>query len=228
MHNEANIAAVAALLADPARSRMLMTLLDGRALTASELARKAQIGASTASTHLAKLVAGDLLAVERQGRHRYYRIARPEVARVLETLATIAPPKPIASLREAEAGKAIHFARTCYDHMAGHIGVALAQALVAKGWLLTDDVQYALTPAGESALTAFGIDLATVRKQRRALAPCCLDWSERRHHMAGALGAALANRLFELDWIRRLPATRALYLPEAGRAGLAQTFGIEF
>jgi DNA-binding transcriptional ArsR family regulator len=225
MNAEVNLAAIAALMADPTRSQFLLQLLDGRALPAGELARFARVAPSTASSHLTRLVEGGLLCVHKQGRHRYYRLAGPEVGHVLETLATIAPPQPVCSLREAETGKAIRFARTCYDHLAGKLGVGLARAMLEQGWLVAGENNFAPTPGGEDRFVAFGIDLASLRKQRRAFAPCCLDWSERRHHVAGALGAALATRLVEMDWLRRQPGTRALQLTAAGRVGLADTFG---
>ncbi len=227
MNADINLAATAALIADPTRSQILLALLDGRSLPAGELARIARVTFSTASTHLAKLADGGLVLAERSGRHRYYCLAGPQVGQALETLAVLAPPRPVRSLREADAGKAIHFARTCYDHLAGRVGVALAQQLVSGGWLTVADGSFEPTEAGARHFAAFGIDLPLLRRQRRAFAPCCLDWSERRHHIAGSLGAALTSRLLERDWLRRMPGTRAVQLTEAGRGGLAQVFGVE-
>lgn len=228
MKAEANIAATAALLADPTRSLILLALLDGRSLPAGELAHRARVGFSTASSHLAKLVEGRLLVVEPQGRHRYYRLASPAVGQVIESLATIAPPVPVRSLRDAQTGAAIHFARTCYDHLAGTAGVALARALVESETLTVAEKLFDVTAAGATRLAAFGVEIPSLKRQRRAFAPCCLDWSERRHHVAGALGAAITSRMFALGWIRRMDGSRAVTVTEAGRAGLADQFGVTF
>lgn len=226
MKAEANIAATAALMADPTRAQILLSLLDGRALPAGELAHRARVSSSTTSTHLAKLVEGGLLAVEPQGRHRYYRLASPAVGQVIESLATIAPPVAVRSLRDAQTGAAIHFARTCYDHLAGTAGVTLARALLESETLTQAAGAFDVTPAGAERLAAFGVEIAVLRRQRRAFAPCCLDWSERRHHVAGALGAAITSRMFALGWIKRMDASRAVAVTEAGRTGLADTFGV--
>lgn len=205
---------------------MLLLLLDGRALTAGELARRSRVSPSTASAHLTRLVEGGLLAVERQGRHRYFRLADASVGKALETLATISPPAPVRSLRQSQVGKAIHYARTCYDHLAGQVGVGLTEAMVRAG-MLVESGSYELTPAGAERLTALGLDLPTIRRQSRAFALRCLDWSERRPHLAGALGAALTTRLFELGWIRRTDASRAVQLTELGRLELTRQFELE-
>ncbi|QQE79805.1 helix-turn-helix transcriptional regulator [Alicyclobacillus sp. SO9] len=215
-----NIVAVASLIGDPSRAAMLMNLLGGKALPASELARAARIKPQTASSHLSKLVNGGLLVQESYGRHRYYRLANAEAAEALETLNAIAPEKPIQSLRESYEAKALHFARTCYDHVAGELGVALTDKMLELGLVVEVGKDFQVTARGADRIEAFGIDLKEVKKTRRHFARRCLDWSERRHHMAGALGAAIANRMFELGWIARVPAGRALRVTDEGYAGL--------
>jgi DNA-binding transcriptional ArsR family regulator len=227
MNADVNIAAVAALIADPTRAAFLDELLDGRALPAGELARRAGVTASTASTHLARLVEGGLIAVERSGRHRYFRLADPTVAHALEALAAVAPPKPVRSLRQSNLSAALRSGRTCYDHLAGLLGVQLTQALLELGWLAQGETAFTLTPKGEDRLTAFGLDLPTLKRSRRAFAPRCLDWSERRHHLAGALGAALLHRLLDLGWIVRTEASRAVKVTPEGRERLRRQFSLD-
>lgn len=226
MNADVNIAAVAALIADPTRAAFLDELLDGRALPAGELAHRAGVTASTASTHLARLVEGGLVVVERSGRHRYFRLAGASVARALEALAAVAPLKPVRSLRQSNISAALRSGRTCYDHLAGVLGVQLTQALVDSGSLSVVEGNFVLTDAGAERLAAFGVDLPAVKRSRRAFAPCCLDWSERRHHLAGALGAALLHRLLELGWIARTESSRAVKLTPAGQNGLKAEFGL--
>ncbi len=221
---EPNVAGVAALISEPARAAMLLALLDGRALPAGELAYRAGVMPQTASTHLAKMMGGNLLAVERCGRHRYYRLANPEVGLAIEALAALAPP---ARLRfERDKADSIHYARTCYDHLAGRLGVALADTLLANGALEESGHDYRVTLEGGKRLTDFGIDLAEIEAGRRAFARQCLDWSERRHHIAGGLGAALAEQFFKRGWIKRMPESRALRLTDRGHTGLHEEFGL--
>lgn len=226
MNAHADIAAVAALLADPTRAAFLEALMDGRALPAGELAAHAGVSASTASEHLSRLVESGLLAVERSGRHRYFRLADPTVAQAWEALAVLAPAKKVRSLRESEAARAMRFGRTCYDHLAGELGVGLTQALVQAEVLTVTDGRFDVTADGAHRLKDFGIDTGALQSKRRALAPCCLDWTERRHHVAGALGAALLGRLLDLGWIRRSESSRAVRLTDSGRLGLSTEFGL--
>jgi DNA-binding transcriptional ArsR family regulator len=192
---EADLAGVAALLADPARAAMLDRLLAGRALSAGELARGAGVTAPTASAHLRRLLDGGLVAVEAQGRHRYYRLAGPPVAEAVEALARLARPLPVRSLRQSQRAEALRFARTCYDHLAGVVGVAAAAALERDGALRpAGGRDYELTAAGERLLGGLGVDVAAVARRRRAFARRCLDWTERAPHLSGALGAALLER----------------------------------
>ena len=227
MLSDAAVAPVAALFADPARVAMLWALSDGREVSAGELALLAGIARSTASLHLAKLVEGGLVAARPDGRHRHYRLTRPEAVRALEALAVLAPGRAPRTHRQAAIGRAVRAARTCYDHLAGRAGVALTAALVARGALLPAGREFELTAGGERLLGDFGVDLAAARKSRRAFALACLDWSERVDHLAGGLGAALLARLLELGWIARTRGSRAVQLSPAGRRGLARAFGVE-
>jgi DNA-binding transcriptional ArsR family regulator len=229
---DAAIAPVASLLADPARVAMLMALSDGRELAASELALVAGVSAATASTHLARLAAAGLVAVRRAGRHRFHRLARPELVHALEALAVLAPESAPRTHAQARIGRAVRAARTCYDHLAGRLGVAVTRSLVERGALASAGGQFTVTAAGERLLGGaagaggLGIDLAAVRARRRALAPSCLDWSERVPHVAGALGAALLASFFERGWIERMAASRAVQVTLAGRRGFARALGI--
>jgi DNA-binding transcriptional ArsR family regulator len=216
-----DLAAVASLLGDPARAGMLAALMDGRAHTATELAGFAHIARPTASGHLARLLEGGLVAAARQGRHRYYRLASPEVARMIEAVGAVAAaPRP----RLSPAAAALREARTCYDHLAGRVAVAVADALAARGHVLLDGEGGEVTPEGMAALGALGLDLA--RPRGRAFCRPCLDWTERRPHLGGAVGAALLCRCEALGWVRRSPDSRAVRITPAGRAGLAAAFGV--
>ena len=245
MRGDADIARVGALVADPARARVLLALGDGRALPATVLAGEAGVAPSTASAHLGKLVKGGLLVVERHGRHRYFRIAGPEVADLMEALARLSPPAPVRSLRQGTQAQAVRFARTCYDHLAGMVGTELMSAMLERE-LLTGgdgvfepaaanadrlsspgfDLDYRLTANGAQELRKFGIDFEALPR-RRPLIRYCVDWSEQRHHLAGSLGAAIATRTFELGWLSRARNSRAVHLSDAGREGLKRSFGVE-
>jgi DNA-binding transcriptional ArsR family regulator len=221
--NDADIASVASLIADSTRAAVLTSLLDGRALAAGELARLAGVSPATASAHLARLLAGGLVTVVSQGRHRYYRLSGPEVAEVLEVLARISPRPPVRSLRSSRQARLLEEARTCYDHLAGRAGVRLLASFVEAGYLVGEDA-FELTATGEQALAELGVDVAAARESRRRFAPACLDWTERRPHLAGALGAAITRSFLERDWYRHGPARRALELTDLGRKGLAAMF----
>jgi DNA-binding transcriptional ArsR family regulator len=225
----ADIAPVAALMADPARAAMLGALLHGHALAAGELSQVAGVSPATASAHLAKLLDGGLVAVTRQGRHRYYSLAGHEVANVLEVIAQISPVKPVRSLRQSREADALAQARTCYDHLAGRAGVALFDAFLRQGILTGGGTgkaaAYEVTTGGADKLAQFGIDVSEVRQARRRFAGACLDWTQRRPHLNGALGAAVTARLLELGWIERGPSRRAVRVTEPGQDGLAAMFG---
>ena len=244
MAGDTDLARVGALIGDPGRARVLRALADGRELSASVLAAEAGVAPSTASVHLAKLVDGGLVVAERHGRHRYFRLAGPEVARALEAMARIAPPAPVRSLREGTRAHAVRTARTCYDHLAGRLGTALMAALLERGVLAGGDgafhpeagdrlsspggdVPYELTEHGAGFLRDdLGVDVAAIGG-RRPLVRYCVDWSEQRHHLAGALGAAVADRLFALGWLERAPRGRAVFLTSGGEAGLSDVLGVE-
>jgi DNA-binding transcriptional ArsR family regulator len=221
------VAEVGALIGDPARANMLAALMDGQALTASELAYVARVTPQTASGHLAKLADGQLVAVERQGRHRYYRLANPLVGRLLEAMMTVAADGPPRHRPASKIDEALRRARTCYDHLAGQLGVDIADALVARRCLVWDEDGGHLTPRGIKTFERLGVDLAAPKRSRRAFCRPCLDWSERRPHLAGSLGAALTQRCFDLGWIKRVRDSRAVAVTDKGKAGFADTFGLE-
>jgi DNA-binding transcriptional ArsR family regulator len=235
----ADVARAAALLAEPARAKVLIALADGRALPASLLATEAGVSPPTVSAHLGKLLDGGLVTVERSGRHRYYRLAGPEVAEAVEAVARIARPQPIKSLRESTRAAALREARTCYDHLAGRLGVALLEGLVRRDVLeRTDggagterrsddplaaqlpDGPYRLGPAADEVFGKLGIDVSAGGSSRKLLR-FCVDWSEQRHHLAGRLGASIAGNFLDRGWVRRRPRQRAVDLTDAGRAALA-------
>ena len=231
----ASVAEAAALVGDPARANMLAALLDGRALTATELARVAGIMPQTASGHLARLTDAGLLAVARQGRHRYHRLASPAVAQMLEGIMAVAAhiedsgrrPNPVVV---GPRDKPLRRARTCYDHLAGQVAVAMADRMAARGQIELSDDGGAVTPAGDTFLRALGVDFdqLAARSGRRAgpvFCRPCLDWSERRAHIAGSVGAALCQACFTRGWIRRVDGTRAVTITPAGQVALREAFG---
>jgi DNA-binding transcriptional ArsR family regulator len=211
-----DIARIAALIGDPARANMLAALADGRALTASELAAEAGVTKQTASSHLSQLSQGGLLAFQAQGRHRYFRLAGEEVGHALEALmglaATHAPPRTRTGPRDP----ALRHARACYGHLAGELGVHLFRRLSARRWLALEEDAVGLTPFGRRALGEFGIDIDGLAALRRPLCRPCLDWSERRHHLAGSLGEALLQRFGKLGWARRERDSRVVRFSPTG------------
>src|SRR5260221_11659627 len=220
-----DITSTAALIGDPSRARILAALADGRALPAGELARVARITPQTASAHLDKLFRGQLLAVEVQGRHHYYRLRDTYVAELLESLSRVALPAPALTTTQNDRARTLRFARTCYGHLAGQLGVAVTQALSAGNFLCNDDAGYHVTTKGEAWFGALGIELAALTQ--RPLTRRCLDWSERRHHLAGALGVALLKRMIELKWVARVRESRALRLSDRGRVALRSELRME-
>ena len=223
---EVDLAAGAAAIADPARAAMLDALLDGAPRSAGALAREAGVAASTASHHLGRLLDAGLIVVEPDGRRRAFRLARPEVADALEALALICPPRSARTLRTATRAEAERTARTCYDHLAGRLGVAVCDALLGAGAIAPDGERaYALGPHADASFGALGVTLPPAG--RRAYARPCLDWSERRPHLAGSLGAAIAETMLERKWVTRVPKTRALRVTDSGREGLREALGLE-
>lgn len=241
LRGDADIAAIGSLLADPGRCAVLLALDDGRALPASLLAAEAGVSPATASSHLGKLVAAKLLTVERHGRYRYYRLAGPEIGELVEVLTRLAPTKPVRSLRQSARAEAMRAARSCYDHVAGRLGVALMAKMIEREQLTGGDgtfdperadrdrrtgyghdVDYHLTDAGHAFLTDFGVPLPP-----RPVVRYCIDWSEQRHHLSGGVGRSLLTSLLDRDWLQRSPTNRSLRITDAGRAGLADIFAIE-
>lgn len=218
MPDTPDIASIAALLGEPARAAMLTALMGGVARTATELALHAGVTPSTASSHLARLTGGGLLAIARQGRHRYYRIATPEVAAAIEGLMSIAPRAGAAPPRTGPRDEALRRARVCYDHLAGEAGVRLLERLRERGLMDGADDDLRLSEAGEAWCGRMGIDLAAMRTRRRRLCRACLDWSERRAHLAGAVGSAVLDRLFATGLARRERDSRVVILTPRGDA----------
>lgn len=232
MINTNRIAEIGLLVGEPARVAMLYALMDGRALTAAELAHCANVTPQTASSHLARLTMTKLLKVEKQGRHRYHRLASTEIARLLEGIMEIAAQttlpvhKPVVGPRDT----AMRRARTCYDHLAGRLGVALADVLIKKGAVAFDDEAGLLSKKGVRILSGLGVEIGDANQSQRAAARplCrpCLDWSERRPHLAGALGAAICAHFLERKYVRRIDGTRALDITRAGEHALRNKWGI--
>ncbi len=215
------IARVASLIGDPARASILAALMTGKALTASELARAAGVTAQTASGHLAKLTDGGLIFGVQQGRHRYYRLAGPEVADLLEGLMGLSV-RTARAVRTGPRDDAMRAARVCYDHLAGAAGVRLVDIMLMRGWFIDAGGSLIVSSAGEAWLTSFGVDVAALRRQRRPLCRACLDWSERRTHIGGALGAALFVAMEEKRWLRRAPGSRVVHITPLGELALSR------
>jgi DNA-binding transcriptional ArsR family regulator len=241
---DSDIAPVAALLADSARAAMLRALLPGRPLAAGELATIAHVSPPTASAHLAKLLDGGMITVTKQGRHRYYRLASYQVAEVIEQLSLVSRDIPVRTLHQSREARALAEARTCYDHLAGRAGVGLFDSLLRNEVIkdvgaprnLGSWPEAAESPAqrtfevtgyGEDRLASFGLNVDELRRQHRRFAGACLDWTQRRAHLNGALGAAITTRLFELGWVERGARRRSVIVTPVGADGLAATFGWE-
>ena len=224
MMSISGLAEIGALVGEPARTAMLVRLLDGRALTAGELARAAGVTPQTASGHLGRMLEAGLLAIERQGRHHYYRLASPAIAAMLESMMVAAAPPPI---RTGPRDAAMRHARVCYDHLAGRVAVEIADVMAARGQIDLGTDGAALTPAGHDLLDAIGVELPPgPDKDGHRFCRPCLDWSERRHHLAGAVGAALYRTFVVRHWIRRVEGSRTVTLTPPGRAALHRYFDL--
>jgi DNA-binding transcriptional ArsR family regulator len=223
----ADLAAVARLIANRARAAMLDRMLDGDGHPAGDLAREAGVAPSTASGHLSDLAEGGLVTAEEVGRQRRYRLAGPHVAEVLESLASIAPELPSTSLKQVTLAEQLREGRTCYDHLAGRLGVSVTEALVRRRALAATDGRFELAQRGSLLLEGLGVDVAEARSKRRAFAPGCLDWTERRLHLAGSLGAAVADRLLDVGWVVRRRGNRSVSVSPAGESELRARLGIK-
>ncbi len=223
-----NIAEIAALIGDPARTNILAALMDSRALTSTELSYVARVSPQTASGHLAKLATAGILAMEKQGRHRYYRLASPLIGQMLESIMVVAgaqillrPPRP------SRLDEEMRTARTCYDHVAGRLGVALADTMLGRGHVAFLEDGGEVTKEGFAFFSRLGVALDDGKRMGRVFCRPCLDWSERRPHIAGSVGARLCERYLEKGWVRRMASSRALEITGKGRQGFAEWFGID-
>ncbi|MEO0503956.1 MAG: winged helix-turn-helix domain-containing protein [Pseudomonadota bacterium] len=219
-----DISHLAAMIGDPARANILTALMDGRALTASELAAGAGVALPTASGHLAKLVDADLIRPRKEGRHKYFQLADTDVAAVLEALMGLAEGRGITRVRTGPRDAQMREARVCYNHLAGQMGVHMFRSMVARGLLAEDGSNVTLTGEGAGFATGFGIDMPALAKSRAPLCRSCLDWSERRSHLAGALGRAMLARMEGDGWLARVPGQRVINVTQKGQAAFAATF----
>lgn len=226
MHAEADLSRLATAMTGH-RASILLALLGGGSLSATEIARQVTISTSLASSHLGKLRDAELVTAETKGRHRLHRIAGPEVAEVIEHMLTLAPARPTAQrLRDHTKAAALARARTCYDHLAGRLGTAVTDAMRDGGLIAPSSEAFHLQGPGETWLTDLGVDRIALHGARRALTRPCLDWTERRPHLAGAVGAAISAQFFARSWVTRIPDTRAVRVTPAGRAALRDTLGL--
>ncbi|WP_299209474.1 helix-turn-helix transcriptional regulator [uncultured Tateyamaria sp.] len=219
-----DISQIAALIGDPARANILTALMDGRALTASELAEEAGVGLSTASGHLSKLTDADLVSPRKSGRHKYFHLADAEVAGVLEALMGLAARRGATRVRTGPKDAQMQVARVCYNHLAGRMGVQMYRSLIARDVLAEDGEDVILTGTGRNFASGFGIDLAALEKGRTLLCRTCLDWSERRNHLAGSLGRAMLTRMEGQGWMRRDAGSRAVLMTPKGQQAFDAAF----
>jgi DNA-binding transcriptional ArsR family regulator len=227
MEPDADLAGMGRLIGDQNRARMLQVLLSGTPQSGSSLASAAGISRSLASAHLKKLAAGGLVRAERRGRQQLYSVAGEQVADALETLLVIAPARPVTSLRGSARMRSLRWARMCYDHLAGVVGVAVTEELAARQAIGEADGAWVLGPAGAAVFGDLGIDVAAVPRRTRPLLRPCMDWTERRHHLAGGLGAALAAQLAGRGWTRRLDSSRIVSVTPDGFSGLDAWLGLD-
>jgi DNA-binding transcriptional ArsR family regulator len=227
MAGDADLATIGSLLSDRTRATILLTLLNGGMTSASALAQRAGASRPLASAHLRKLFEGGLIVVEPRGRHRFYRLSSQRVADALESLILLSPASAVNSLRGSKESIGLQRGRLCYDHLAGRLGVALTHQMMEAGFLRKSGGDYEVTDDGAAVFQGLGIDIASLRDQERPLSRACLDWSEKDHHLAGSLGAALTNELFRLGWLEGREASRVVMVTAVGRQGLQQAFGLE-
>ncbi len=227
MELENQFSQIASLLGDKCRSVMLWNLLDGRAYTATELSLCADISAQSASNHLSKLVCANILTVEKQGRHRYYKYANSDVARVIESMTSLLPLNQKNKRKEEPGAVGITYTRTCYDHMAGKIGVEITNSLIKKGIIEAAGNKYDVSSFGNSWFKSVGINVNEIKLQKRLFAYPCLDWSEKKHHLAGALGASFLQMMLDEDWIRRIKNSREIIITSKGKIELKRRVNLE-
>ncbi|SFC98091.1 ArsR/SmtB family transcription factor [Pseudoalteromonas denitrificans] len=225
--NEPNIAIIANLIGDNARAKMLTALMGGKALTATELALEADISSQTASSHLAKLVEGQLLVVRKQGRHKYFQLQNASIAQLLETLLNISIDLPQARVKTGPNDLSLRQARICYDHLAGELGVKIYDALIKHKYIIDNGEQTVLTVLGQSYFESIGFDFIALKKSKRPLCKSCLDWSERRNHLAGTLGQWILNDMFDKNWAKRALDSRAINISSKGLKKITQTYKIK-
>jgi DNA-binding transcriptional ArsR family regulator len=223
---EKEIGYITSLIGDPVRTNILWTLLDNRAYTATELAISADTSPQNISMHLNKLVQADLLAVESQGRHKYYKFSKPEVAYVIEAIGNLLPNEKHKKIISNKANSEIKYCRTCYDHLAGKVGVLITEALLEQKIIELDTNIYNVTKKGAIFFADLEINIEELKKCRRIFAKPCLDWSERKHHLAGSLGAALLDKMLSLDYIRRTKNSRAIVITSKGKLHLYDRFKV--
>jgi len=216
----------ATLIGDATRASILWNLLDGRVFTATELAIAVETSAQNISMHLGKLLDADLISVEKQGRHKYYRFSNKEVAYAVEAMANLIPKPEISAKKKTENYPPIKYCRTCYDHLAGKIGVALADSLLEQKIIIEKNNTFEITSEGEKWFSDFGVNIGDAKKQKRIFLKPCLDWSERRYHIAGSVGTLLLNKMLEQDWIRRTKDSRVIIITAKGEKEMLKSFKI--
>ena len=216
----------ATLIGDATRASILWNLLDGKAFTATELAIAVETSAQNISMHLGKLLDADLISVEKQGRHKYYRFSNKEVAYAVEAMANLIPKPKISAKKKTENYPPIKYCRTCYDHLAGKIGVALAESLLQQKIIIEKNNTFEITSEGEKWFSDFGVNIGEAKKQKRIFLKPCLDWSERRYHIAGSVGTLLLNKMLEQDWIRRTANSRVILITGKGEKEMLKSFKI--
>jgi len=226
--SESNFVHMAALMCEPARAKVLWKLLDGRAYTATELAHAVSVSPTSLSNHLNKLLKGGVLKVVPQGRHRYYSFANPEVAYAVESLAHLVQHNTEEADREKDVKEGVTYCRSCYDHLAGYVGVGIATAMTQKGYLKPSDKDFLVSGKGWDWLATIGIHESHFSKSRRPLARQCLDWSERRPHLAGHLGAVLLEKGLENHWFKSVQFSRELIVTSKGRQDLYKLLDVDF